>query len=116
MKHALLVVAMLAFGIQGALAQNTDKTERRPEAKAEKMTEMMTEKLELTDDQKTAVYEANLKLVSSERDQRQALLDQHQADMRKILSEEQYEQWETARKERMEKHRAEHKGHRKDKD
>lgn len=95
-----MILSLSFLMVLPVLGQEANNPERTPEKRAEKMTERMTKNLQLTEDQKTAVYNANLKKASAEREQRRTTLERYDADMRQILSEEQYEKWRTMRKER----------------
>ncbi len=103
MKKTLFAWALMALMTTGVYAQNANQKQRNPEKMAEKMTERMTENLSLTEDQKTAVYDANFKFASADKEDRKAAMDKYDADMKEILNEDQYEKWKAKRKERMEK-------------
>ena len=100
MKRSLLILSLSFLMVLPALGQEANDPERTPEKRAEKITERMSKNLNLTEDQKAAVYNANLKRVSAEKEQRSTTLERYDADMKEILSEEQYEKWRTMRKER----------------
>ena len=78
-----------------------------PEEKAKMMTDRMAENLELTSEQKEAVYSANLKMTQKMEESRKKALDENQKQLKKILSEEQYQQMEEMRQEhhKMRKHK-----------
>ncbi len=112
MKKTIFALTLsLIFSLTG-MAQHPDSPERTAEDKAEKMTERMAEHLALTDDQKVAIYEANVKMISAAREDRKAHFDQYKADLRGILSEEQFEKWKAMHKDKAHsKERAHHRKH-----
>ncbi len=107
MKKLAAVALGLLISI-GAYAQHEDRPMRdvSPETRAEKMTERMVEKLKLMDDQKAAVYEANLVMAKesqASKENRKAIVAQHDASLKKTLSEEQYASYIKAKQELREK-------------
>ncbi len=99
MKKTLFALALVATFSLSAFAQGAPDKEHTPEQRAEKMTERMAKQLDLTEDQKTAVYDANFQMASSKEENRKSNMDKHDANMKVILTEEQYEKWKAARKE-----------------
>ena len=98
MKKTLLAMALtLGLGLV-AYSQPADKSQHTPEERAEKMTERMAHHLELTEDQKNAVYEANFQLASAQKEDRKANMEKHDANLKEILNEEQYEKWQASNK------------------
>lgn len=87
----LLIVAIstVSFGQKGK--------EFDPEKKAEMLTEKMTKKLELNEDQQKAVYAANLKMIQEKEEiheQMKANRKAHMEAMSKVLTKEQLEKIE----------------------
>lgn len=80
----VIAISTLSFG------QKTKEFD--PEKKAKMVTEKMAEKLDLTEDQQKAVYEANLKMLQEKEaihQQMKASKKAHKAELAKVLSEEQ---------------------------
>lgn len=113
MKKTILIAALSALMALPALAQNNnpksdqkmDQQKDSPEMRAQKMTDDMTRDLNLRPDQKKAVYEANLKMTTAHRDATQVTPDiarQRDADLQKILDEDQYQMYMEKRKKEME--------------
>lgn len=95
-KHILSLILLVAFNTM-ALAQTEEKKEVNPEKRAQKLTEKMIKHLELSEDQKKAVYEANLKLVHKKIEQKaqmKAIRDSYSTEMKAVLTPEQYEKLE----------------------
>lgn len=110
MKKLAAVVLGLLISI-GAFAQNKERPMRdiSPEKRAEKMTERMDEKLTLTEEQKTAVYEANLTMVkesTESKENREEVVAQHDAALKKTLSEAQYAEYNNTKQELREKRKS----------
>lgn len=109
MKTKILMPLALILGLSFAgMAQEREHKTHTPEERAKKMTEKMTEKLSLTNEQKTAVYEANLAMAKESeeaRAQRKETIKAHDDAMKKALTEKQYETYKNLRKEQREKHR-----------
>lgn len=99
MKKTLFALAIMAVFSLTSFAQNATDTKRPAEQKAKKMTERMAENLNLTEDQKTAVYEANFQMASAKEENSKGNMEKHDANMREILTEEQYEKWKATREE-----------------
>lgn len=89
MKKIIVAVVMTALFTLPAIAQQ-QKAHHTPEEKATKMTEKMAENLDLTDDQKEAVYNANLEMARTMEEDRKAARKSREAQLKEILSEEQY--------------------------
>ncbi len=100
MKKTLFALALMASFSISALAQGAPDTEHTPEQRAEKMTEKMAEHLNLTEDQKAAVYEANFQMASTKDEDRKSNMEKHDANLKNILTEEQYKKWSASKKER----------------
>ena len=92
------MLALMATFSLSAFAQSAPDTERTPEQRAEKMTERMAKNLSLTEDQKTAVYEANYQLASADKENQKSNMEKHDVTIKEILTEEQYEKWKAAKK------------------
>ncbi len=98
---------LLAMGL--SFAGMAQKKERDPEEHAKKMTEKLAKKLELSEGQKTAVYEAHLELAKANKelkDERKAARQKFEATLKETLSEEQLKQLKAMREEMKEKRRA----------
>lgn len=114
MKHILVAVCLLFAG--AACAQ--ERAQRSPEDMAKARTERLTTVLELTPEQQAKVHAMHVqqaKEAEARRTERQAKREQakagmlakrqqHEQEMKSILSEEQYAKWQAMR--------AESKGHR----
>ncbi|HBF19081.1 MAG: hypothetical protein CMI36_06515 [Owenweeksia sp.] len=96
MKFLLSLLLVAAIG-SGALAQEKHHgRDVNPEKMATKMTEKMVANLGLNDDQKAKVYESNLKFAKVRKESRNEMksaADQHEADMKGILTEDQYKMY-----------------------
>ena len=121
-KLNLSLVVMLIFGLfaVNSYAQNSDqtKTKKTPEQKAEKMAKKMQEKLSLSDEQYRSVYDlalstinqrASLKSNGADKETRKSemksLMEKQEAQLKTILSSDQWTKWEGLKKERKEKHK-----------
>lgn len=94
-----------------ATAQHEKYEARDPEAAAKKMTEAMTEKYGLRDDQREAVYKANLEWAQTMHENREQMKEQHQMRderLKDILDEDQYARMKEHKMEQRDKR----KGHR----
>ena len=118
MKKLVLSVALVAVGTF-AMAQQTQKMQKMDPAKMEQkradhMKQMQTDlnlseaqvaKLKVLQDQRMAERRQNAPQMQVERkakmDQMKAKRDQHQTEMKNILTPEQYQKWESMRKEKM---------------
>ncbi|WP_417609488.1 hypothetical protein [Owenweeksia hongkongensis] len=94
------IAALVLAGIFSLPAMAQPKQDGSPEERASKMTEQMTEKLELTADQKESVYSANLEMANSMKDDRKTAHEAHQAKMKEILTDEQFAKLEEMQKNR----------------
>ncbi len=120
MKKIILSAAMIAFGTF-AMAQETSKmTKKNPaqmEQKREEHMKMMKQELNLTSaqmdkikllqDRNMAERKANAPAKQEERRAKMAEMKakraQHDAEMKKILTADQYTKWEANKKEKMQK-------------
>lgn len=102
-------------------AKRVDRTQKMdPEARATKQTEMLSKKLDLSAAQKNELQALNMKRVQemqalnakydksdarneAQRAERKAIQNRWQSDMKKVLNEKQYAQYEADRKEKREK-------------
>lgn len=109
MKKLMIITMLLSFGFI-AHAQQTSKREMpSPQQRAEKMTERIAEKLELTEDQKLQIYEINLKNAEKRQEEmvqrragqeeRRTEMKKQQDDIKAVLSPEQIAKWEEVKKE-----------------
>ena len=116
MKKIVLMLALVTGIGYAATAQEAQKTRTKvtPEQRAERQAERMKEALQLTEDQKKAIYELNLqsanKIKAYKKDQRDAnkdqfkkMRDEREAKMKSILTPEQYEKHQAMKAERMKK-------------
>ena len=110
MKFLLSLLLVVAIG-SGALAQEKRGKQRDPEKMATKMTEKMVEKLGLNDDQKEKLYQSNLRFAQAKKENREEMKaagEKHSAEMKEILTEDQYAAYQQQRekmRERMRDHR-----------
>lgn len=104
-KHLLSFILVLAINAMAFGQKNEDFS---PEDKAKKMTEKMADKLELSPEQKTAVYEANLKMINEmikQKEMMKAAKEAHKAQMAEILDETQQKQLKKMNKQRAKRKR-----------
>lgn len=97
--HKMIMVAALAIftmGIGNAQTETskklekTEREEKSPMERAKRQTENLAKKLELTPEQSAKVEAINLKYAESEKAEkaeRKAKRDQHQAEIRSVLTE-----------------------------
>lgn len=118
MKRILWMIAAFSFISIGAEAQQERKTRERmtPERVAEKATERMTEELDLTEEQKEAVYALHLESATKKAEEMKAQWEKMKAEQKAqqekldgILSPAQKAQWEAKKSEAREK-RIQHNG------
>lgn len=86
-----IVIALLGISLLlpfAGFSQNRDV--KTPEEKAQRMTERMSQKLALNEEQKTAFYEATLKFVSLTPDERKQNHQQYDARLKEILTADQF--------------------------
>ncbi|AWW30907.1 DUF4890 domain-containing protein [Echinicola strongylocentroti] len=120
MKKLLFVIALMTFTVFAADAQQRKgRKEMSPDKMAERITDKMTEELDLDEAQQKEVYELNLK--SSEermearekaKEEQEANREQMKADqeaqekaLQEILTPEQLEKWKEYQKESMDNRR-----------
>lgn len=115
----LMIIAVLA-GLSVA-TQAQDKARKSPEERAKMRTEHMAKELELTPEQKAKVEAINLKYAdkatelrkereaerTEARKEGKAMHDAHDAEMKAVLTPDQYTRWQ-AKKEAMKKRHMEH--------
>ena len=120
MKKFILSLAAILI-CAGAYAKDTAKVRKSPEEIAAKRSAQLKEKLELTDDQKTKVYASMLDKINrkqaikekykggtdkkSMRMEMKAVEDGFDADMKSILTAEQYTKWQGIKTKQKEKHK-----------
>lgn len=106
MKKIILALGVcLMVGAQ-ANAQQEERKEMNPEERAEEITKKYSEKLDLNEDQRKEVYEANLELMELGAENRKEMdiaHKKHDEKMKEILSEEQFEMYSDAQKSRRKK-------------
>jgi len=88
MKKVIVAIMMAGMFALPAFAQH--KEHHTPEERATKMTKKMAESLELTGDQKEAVYSANLEMARTMDEDRKAAQKTHRENLKEILTDEQY--------------------------
>lgn len=85
-----------AFAQQAETPRTMAKERPTPEQMAQRMTDRMAEKYELTDAQKRQVYDLSLQQVQSMQEHRRQMVAERKASdekMKGILTDEQYKQW-----------------------
>lgn len=116
----LLLLTVLATSMTVAV-QAQDKTAKTPQERAKARTERMSKELGLTPDQAAKVEAINVKYADKAVDMRterqaertevrkegMAMRDAHDAEIKAVLTADQYAQW-TAKKEEMKERRIEH--------
>ncbi|MEQ9262986.1 MAG: DUF4890 domain-containing protein [Owenweeksia sp.] len=110
MKFLLSLLLVAVIG-SGAFAQEKRGKDRNPEEMATRMTEKMVDKLGLNADQKEKLYQSNLRLAQTKKENReemQAAGEQHDADMQEILTEDQYKIYKEERSKMKERTRGRH--------
>ena len=110
-SFVLVLVSLFIFSVS---AQRPDRGPRMtPEERATRQTEMMTKQLDLTADQQVKIKEINLKFsqqMAAQRDQAggdrqqnmekmKAQMDARDAEIKQVLTPEQFEKWQTKRNE-----------------
>jgi Spy/CpxP family protein refolding chaperone len=118
MKKLVLSAAMLAMGTF-AMAQQSQKMQKMDPVKMEQkradhmkqmqadlnLTDAQVTKLKALHDQKMKERKENAPQIQAERkakmEQMKAKREQHSAEIKNILTPEQYQKWESARKEKM---------------
>lgn len=106
-----MALCLLAGG--SALAQNakrTPMTKERPTAEqmAQRMTDRMSERLDLTEAQTRQIYELNLQQMQQMQAHREQMIANRRAEaekMKTILTAEQYEEWQQMQGPRCRQHR-----------
>jgi periplasmic protein CpxP/Spy len=109
MKKLMIIAIVFSFGISANAQQNSKREMPSPQQRAERMTERMAEKLELTEDQKTQVYAINLKNAEkrqeemaqrkAEQEVRRQEINKQQDEIKAVLTPDQKAKWEEAKKE-----------------
>jgi periplasmic protein CpxP/Spy len=104
MKKWMIGAMILGFISLGVSAQQQQKTPPTAEEIAQKMTDRMSEKLSLSEDQKKQIYAINLenaKKRKKEMEEQKAIREQKRAEMKSqdekiqnVLTEAQRKQWE----------------------
>ncbi|MDN3669254.1 periplasmic heavy metal sensor [Echinicola jeungdonensis] len=120
MKNLLIVAAlMLVIVFQSQAQRGEHKREFNPEKMAQKITDKMAEKLELSEDQKQKVYQLHLDRLQKRKEQHQEMMEkrkamrekmeaehkENQAKLEEILTPEQKAKWEEIKKDEWEKRR-----------
>lgn len=85
-----------AFAQQAETPRTMAKERPTPEQMAQRMTDRMAEKYELTDAQKQQVYDLSLQQVQSMQEHRRQMVAERKVSdekMKGILTDEQYKQW-----------------------
>ena len=118
----LICAFIVGLWCVGGFAQGNQSTskENTPEQRAERVTNWMTKKLTLTADQKSKVYDVNLKYAklnqatrTNDSDNRKAMYQdlkasekEHEGELKAILTPEQFQTFQTAKQELIEKGQA----------
>ena len=110
----ILLVAGVQFTGFAQEAEQQPRQMRTPEERAQRQTEMLAQKLTLTEDQKKKIYDVNFKTAKQMQKFREAhdtanvrmIRTASDAAYQKILTPEQYKEYETMKQNRME-HRGE---------
>lgn len=107
-----IVIAALSFTTLTIAAQDEPKG-KTLEERVKMRTEKMAQQLQLSNDQKDKVFNANLKTaqsveeirnqIKSLHEKQKALLEEHDKEMKSILTEEQYQKYLQIREENKEK-------------
>ncbi|GHN00508.1 hypothetical protein WSM22_19970 [Cytophagales bacterium WSM2-2] len=111
MKKLILSGFLILVGVMGFAQRQA--ASRTPEQRAEAITTWMTKKLKLTDDQKTRIYDVNLKYAKLNQEARtedanntktlheelRANEKEREADFKTILTPEQQQAFQTAKQE-----------------
>lgn len=93
MKNKILIAVLSLLIATPLLSQNKEQKQNTPEMRAEKMTNDMTRELNLTEEQREALYEANLRKTKVVPDNTQVARDaedRYDADLKEIFTDEQY--------------------------
>jgi len=89
----LILAALAVFVLASPAWSQREHKQHNPEKMAQKMTDKMAEKLDLTEDQKTKVLEANTEYANAMKDSREemkALKEAHREKLKGILTDEQF--------------------------
>ncbi|HRF79144.1 MAG TPA: hypothetical protein PL070_03575 [Flavobacteriales bacterium] len=122
----LMIIAVLA-GLTVA-TQAQDKARKSPEERAKMRTEHMAKELELTPEQKAKVEAINLKYAgkatelrkereaerTEARKEGKAMHDAHDAEMKTVLTPDQYTRWQAKKEAKKEAMKQRHMEHRKE--
>jgi Spy/CpxP family protein refolding chaperone len=114
MKKIILTVAIALTAFTASYAQKGDRTQLTPEQKAEKVATNLKEKLSLSDDQKSKVYQLevdrmkkaaewrkdNHEAMKSQMEERKAFMKENDEKLEKILTPDQKKAYDTMREER----------------
>jgi Spy/CpxP family protein refolding chaperone len=117
MKKVFVTLAFAAACAFGANAQDArqrgDRKEfqKNPEARAQRMTQMMDKKLNLTDQQEAAVQKVNMEAakdmqgsmesMASNREKMKAVNERREAEFKRILTPEQFASYQQVKAQRM---------------
>lgn len=94
-----IIAALMLSGVFAMPAMAQRGGDHTPEERAKMRTERMAENLNLSGEQKEAVYAANLELAKTTDADRAEAMKANDAKMKEILTEEQYAQLKSRRKE-----------------
>lgn len=109
MKSLLTVMAMIAVATVYAQPQGGRAgANMTPEQRAEMMAKRMKTELNLTDEQTEAVKQLNLKNMPNQGERpdeeaRKKMREERDAELKKILTDEQFTKWQEAQKNRMQR-------------
>lgn len=87
---------MALFFALPAFAQEADEQPRNIDEKADRITEMLTEALALSEDQREEVYEATQEMLEEKAegdDTRGEILKEYDEELKEVLNDEQYAQY-----------------------
>lgn len=116
MKKWIIGAALLVFTSLQVAAQQGKREQVNPEERAKKATEKMATELELSEEQKTQIWELNLEQAKQRqiemdremelRKKRSEEMKAHQEKIQSILTEEQRTKWEELKSEQRDKRRS----------
>lgn len=115
-KFVIVSFALFFFATQ-AYSQNGGGPNMTPEERAQRQTDNMAETLSLSEAQKEKIYEVNLKFANKMKEAREAadgdwasmretmvgLRNESQEEIKKYLTDEQFQKWQKIQEERREK-------------
>ena len=114
MKKIITLSIMLVFSIIAFAQKDSTKAKRTPEERAQQMTQAMGKRLSLSEEQRAKIYAIQLehlkkiedvkeKKVNGEKGSMRSVMDDLNAKITEVLTEEQKKQLEEQKKERLAK-------------